>query len=326
MPDGVINDRWLQPTGPRNRVVDALVRGAGDLVQVGWRLLPSGWKQLTFPGANHYDIRTPEYSSFDAIATKKWESTRGVGHSFGANRNERPEDIVTATELIRSFCDIVPRTATCSSASGRTPTAPSPPSSRSPCAGSASGCGRTARRSTRADRGPCPSTDLRGHRGALHHARRGRPRVAGRPARPTHVPPARHRRRRSDLGPPGRRRRAARPGPSTAGSGSPCPSGFRCRRCTCSRSRAASRPGRQTLRLTQQPGVTGDVCRAGSGPHPPPPGVRIRITSPARTSIVHLSGRRSARDLVAAGQQPVLPHRPRPASGQAPRPATPGAR
>ncbi|MBJ7283197.1 MAG: alpha-L-fucosidase, partial [Acidimicrobiia bacterium] len=30
-----------------------------------------------------------------------------VGHSFGANRNERPEDIVTATELIRSFCDIV---------------------------------------------------------------------------------------------------------------------------------------------------------------------------------------------------------------------------
>ena len=32
---------------------------------------------------------------------------RGVGHSFGANRDERPEDIVTATELIRSFADIV---------------------------------------------------------------------------------------------------------------------------------------------------------------------------------------------------------------------------
>ena len=107
VPDGVINDRWLQSTGPRNRVVDALVRGAGDLVQVGWRLLPSGWKELTFPSANHYDIRTPEYSSFDSIATKKWESTRGVGHSFGANRNERPQDIVTATALIRSFCDIV---------------------------------------------------------------------------------------------------------------------------------------------------------------------------------------------------------------------------
>ena len=41
------------------------------------------------------------------MQAKKFESTRGVGHSFGANRNERPEDIVTATELVRSFADIV---------------------------------------------------------------------------------------------------------------------------------------------------------------------------------------------------------------------------
>jgi alpha-L-fucosidase len=107
VPDGVINDRWLEPTGPRNRVVDGLTRGAGDLVQLGWRMLPSSWKSLTFPSAHHFDIRTPEYTSPDGIRTKKWESTRGVGHSFGANRNERPEDIVTATSLIRGFCDIV---------------------------------------------------------------------------------------------------------------------------------------------------------------------------------------------------------------------------
>ncbi|CAN5590657.1 hypothetical protein BH10ACT3_BH10ACT3_05340 [soil metagenome] len=102
-----MNDRWLQPTGPRNRVTDSLARGAGDLIQATWRFLPSGWKHLTFPGANHFDFNTPEYATFDHIVDKKWESTRGVGHSFGANRNERPEDIVTATELIRSFCDIV---------------------------------------------------------------------------------------------------------------------------------------------------------------------------------------------------------------------------
>jgi alpha-L-fucosidase len=107
VPDGVVNDRWLQPTGPRNRVIDTLARGAGDLVQATWRFLPSGWKSLTFPAATHYDIRTPEYTSFDTIEDKKWESTRGVGHSFGANRNERPQDIVTATGLIRGFCDIV---------------------------------------------------------------------------------------------------------------------------------------------------------------------------------------------------------------------------
>ncbi len=54
--------------------------------------------RLQHPGVRDASTRSAE---------KKWESTRGVGHSFGANRNERPEDIVTATELIRSFCDIV---------------------------------------------------------------------------------------------------------------------------------------------------------------------------------------------------------------------------
>ncbi len=107
VPDGVVNDRWLQPDGPRNAVVDQLMRGAGDLVQRMWRFLPEGWKSLTFPAATHHDFVTPEYASFDEIREKKWESTRGVGHSFGANRNERPSDIVTATELVRSFCDIV---------------------------------------------------------------------------------------------------------------------------------------------------------------------------------------------------------------------------
>lgn len=107
VPDGVINDRWLEPTLRRNVLSDALVRGAGDLVQALWRHLPAGEKSLTFPAAHHYDFSTPEYATFDQIVAKKWEATRGVGHSFGANRNERPEDILTATELIRSFCDIV---------------------------------------------------------------------------------------------------------------------------------------------------------------------------------------------------------------------------
>jgi alpha-L-fucosidase len=76
-------------------------------VQRLWPLIPDDRKSLTFSAAHHYDIRTPEYARFDSIQDKKWESTRGVGHSFGANRNERPEDIVTATELVRSFVDIV---------------------------------------------------------------------------------------------------------------------------------------------------------------------------------------------------------------------------
>ena len=105
--DGVVNDRWLQRSMPRNPVSDATARGAGRLLQAGWRVVPEKFKSLTFPASTHYDFRTPEYASFDEIETKKWEATRGVGHSFGANRNERPQDIITATGVIRMLCDVV---------------------------------------------------------------------------------------------------------------------------------------------------------------------------------------------------------------------------
>lgn len=107
VPEGVINDRWLQPTMHRGEVSDALARGAGSMIQMLWKHIPEDKKHLTFPAAHHYDFETPEYASFSDIRTGKWEATRGVGHSFGANRNERPQDIVTVTELVRSFCDIV---------------------------------------------------------------------------------------------------------------------------------------------------------------------------------------------------------------------------
>ncbi|HEY1829158.1 MAG TPA: alpha-L-fucosidase [Acidimicrobiales bacterium] len=105
--DGVINDRWVESTLPRNRLADTALGLAGDLVQLAWRFIPENRKQLTFGGARHFDFRTPEYSQFDRIPSRKWESTRGVGHSFGANRNERPEDIITPDALIRLLCQVV---------------------------------------------------------------------------------------------------------------------------------------------------------------------------------------------------------------------------
>ena len=107
VPDGVINDRWIEPPQHRGTVADSVARAGGVLLQRFWALIPDSYKSLTFPANHHYDFRTPEYAKFDTVQAKKWESTRGVGHSFGANRNERPEDIVTATELVRSFADIV---------------------------------------------------------------------------------------------------------------------------------------------------------------------------------------------------------------------------
>lgn len=104
--DGLINDRWREPLA-RNDVVDALVRGAGAVLQALWRFIPERRKHLTFATPKHYDFRTPEYDALHEVSSRKWELARGVGHSFGANRDERTEDIIGETELIQMFCDIV---------------------------------------------------------------------------------------------------------------------------------------------------------------------------------------------------------------------------
>lgn len=107
VPEGVVNDRWKEPGLPRNAATDALVRGVGAVVQALWRCIPEGRKHLTFASPKHSDFRTPEYDVPRTASARKWELARGVGHSFGANRHERPEDIISDTDLIRLFCDVV---------------------------------------------------------------------------------------------------------------------------------------------------------------------------------------------------------------------------
>lgn len=55
----------------------------------------------------HSDFTTPEYSRYDRIVEKKWESCRGLGFSFGFNQVEGPEHVLPAGELIRLLVDIV---------------------------------------------------------------------------------------------------------------------------------------------------------------------------------------------------------------------------
>jgi alpha-L-fucosidase len=104
--DGVVNDRWLQ-SSHRGPFFDGAVRVAAGAIQRGWKLVPDRYKQLTFPGARHADFTTEEYSHSDTIKKRKWEATRGVGHSFGANHNEAPEDIISTTGLVRLLVDVV---------------------------------------------------------------------------------------------------------------------------------------------------------------------------------------------------------------------------
>ncbi|WP_084469623.1 alpha-L-fucosidase [Jiangella gansuensis] len=53
------------------------------------------------------DFQTPEYTVKPDIDPNKWESSRGIAHSYGYNRNEPVEDYLTSDELVDSLADIV---------------------------------------------------------------------------------------------------------------------------------------------------------------------------------------------------------------------------
>jgi alpha-L-fucosidase len=78
VPDGVVNDRFRKVLGP-----DGLASGVV------------------------HDVQTPEYEVVRDIVPKKWESVRGIGNSFGYNREEGEGEYLSGHELIRLFVDIV---------------------------------------------------------------------------------------------------------------------------------------------------------------------------------------------------------------------------
>ena len=85
VPEGVINDRFTQARDP----------------------LPKTGEPLSTPRGPHYDFITPEYATFDDIQELKWECCRGIGHSFGYNRDEGDERLLAEDALIHMFVDIV---------------------------------------------------------------------------------------------------------------------------------------------------------------------------------------------------------------------------
>jgi alpha-L-fucosidase len=104
--DGVVNDRWYQG-GKRTPLLEAVVKGAANAIEAAWPVVPARYKRVFMPSSRHADFRTPEYETPDHIVKKKWEATRGVGHSFGANRNEPPDAILTTAELVHLLVDVV---------------------------------------------------------------------------------------------------------------------------------------------------------------------------------------------------------------------------
>ena len=80
-----------------------------------WETVPDGVVNNRFDfmrqtsGEVHCDFITPEYSTSAPPGGRKWESTRGIGTSFGYNRFEPEASYMTATEIVHQLVDVVAR-------------------------------------------------------------------------------------------------------------------------------------------------------------------------------------------------------------------------
>jgi alpha-L-fucosidase len=91
VPEGVINDRFIQAKNINpQEMLEKMARG-----------------ELGLPTAEHYDFKTPEYTTVPDVTPHKWESCRGLGFSFGYNQNDTDANMLSVEELVRSFVDIV---------------------------------------------------------------------------------------------------------------------------------------------------------------------------------------------------------------------------
>lgn len=102
VPEGVVNDRWA-PYGPAMVLAG---RGPGAAALDAGVRAKAGKGQATIPpDVGIGDYRTPEYTVFDTVQSRPWESVRGMDHSFGFNRMSRPEHFVAVDELLRTVPD-----------------------------------------------------------------------------------------------------------------------------------------------------------------------------------------------------------------------------
>ncbi len=58
-------------------------------------------------GLDWHHFTTPEYQALSEISEEKWEACRGLGYSFGYNRVEGGEHVLSSNELVDLLIDIV---------------------------------------------------------------------------------------------------------------------------------------------------------------------------------------------------------------------------
>ena len=103
VPDGVVNDRWM-PWHPAMGALEwAPLQRAARAATARSARNDAG---LVPPTPPHFDVRTPEYTTFPDIQRRAWECVRGIDRSFGYNRASDESHFLGRDELVGSLADI----------------------------------------------------------------------------------------------------------------------------------------------------------------------------------------------------------------------------
>jgi alpha-L-fucosidase len=98
-PDGVVNDRWI--------TAREFLSGTTEEQMERLKSFGRYLAQHRPPPPAHYDVITPEYSPDTTALEKKWETTRGIGFSFGYNARETDAQLMSAEEIIHLLINCV---------------------------------------------------------------------------------------------------------------------------------------------------------------------------------------------------------------------------
>ncbi len=96
---GLVNDRWL--------AAREFFSGTADEQAARFKRLFTYFKQHRLAPPDHYDVITPEYSPDTKLLEKKWETTRGIGFSFGYNQRETDAQLMSARAIIHLLINCV---------------------------------------------------------------------------------------------------------------------------------------------------------------------------------------------------------------------------
>ena len=108
VPEGVSNNRWWSWCIPGNDRMYVITK---KVLQGVLAALPAFKKSITSGNILNQiglgDYASPEFEGNSEQVKFKWETTRGLGSSFGYNRNEDESGMLSGDELIRLFVDII---------------------------------------------------------------------------------------------------------------------------------------------------------------------------------------------------------------------------